>query len=84
MLIPKSIKIGAFNLEVREVKGLADDGSLSGEGTILINKDLSPKEKELTLFHEIIHCINPGFTEKEVEWISRALYQVFKDNNFIK
>ena len=84
MKIPKQIKIGAFNIDIKLVPGLVDDGNMSGEQTILINDDLSQKEKELTLLHEIIHAINPAFSEKEVEWLSRALYQVFNDNHLLK
>ena len=83
MKIPKRLKVGAFNMEIRMVKGLGDDGQLNGETTILINDDLSPKEKELTLCHEIIHIINPAFTEKDVEWLSRALYQIVEDNHLL-
>ena len=80
MKIPKQIKIGAFNIDIKLVPGLVDDGNMSGEQTILINDDLSQKEKELTLLHEIIHAINSAFSEKEVEWLSRALYQIYNDN----
>ena len=84
MLIPKKLKIGAFNVDIRLVKDLPDDGNLVGEDTIFLNANLSQKALELTLWHEIIHAINPAFTEKDVEWLSRALYQVFDDNHLLK
>ena len=80
MKIPKQIKIGAFNIDIKLIPGLVDDGNMSGEQTILINDDLSQKEKELTLLHEVIHAINPAISEREVEWLSRALYQIYNDN----
>jgi len=84
MKIPSKLKIGAFNVNIRLVKDLGDDGQLNGEDTILLNADLSQKERELTLWHEVIHAINPGFTEKDVEWLSRALYQILDDNHLLK
>ena len=84
MLIPKTLKVGAFQVEVKQVKNLQDDGALNGEDTILLNADLDDKAKGLTFFHEIVHAINPGFSEKDVEWLSRALYQVFEDNHLLK
>jgi len=81
MIIPKKLKIGAFNVDIRLVKDLPDDGNLVGEDIIFIDSSLSPKAQELTLWHEIIHAINPGFTEKDVEWLS---YQIFDDNHLLK
>jgi len=84
MLIPKTLKVGAFKVEVRQVKDLQDDGATVGENVIFINDGLSPQHKDLTLLHEIIHTINPAMSEKDVEWLSRALYQVFEDNHLLK
>jgi len=36
MQIPKKLKIGAFNVDIRLVKDLGDDGQLNGEDTILL------------------------------------------------
>jgi len=74
------LKIGGFDVEIRYVKDLPDDGNLCGENAILINDELSPNERDLTLIHEIIHKINPAMGEKEVEYLSRAIHQIYKDN----
>jgi len=73
------LKIGGFDVEIRYVKDLPDDGNLCGENTILIDANLSPNEKDLTLIHEILHKINPAMEEREVEYLSRALHQIYKD-----
>jgi len=83
MTIPKKLKIGGFQVEIRQIKGLPDDGNMT-ETTILIREDLSPNEKELTLIHELLHKINPNMHEEIVEYISRALHQIFHDNKMLK
>ena len=84
MHIPKQIKIGAFLVDIRLVKDLPDNGNLIGEDIIFLDADLSVKAKGLTLMHEIVHAINPAMSEMDVEWLSRALYQVFEDNHLLK
>ena len=84
MHIPKKIKIGSFIVNIRLVPNLQDDGALNGEDTILLNADLDSKALGLTFMHEIVHAINPAFSEKDVEWLSRSLYQVFEDNHLLK
>lgn len=86
MKIPKSIKILAHNYSIKEIDGIIDSENRNGEieHTILLNKRLCQTEKELTLFHEIIHAINGEISEENVEFLAQCLYWVLKDNDLLK
>jgi len=85
MKIPNKIKILAHNYLVKEIDGLADDGSLNWlENTILINKKLPQSRKEAVLFHEILHAINGEIDEKEVEFLTQTIYQILNENKLLK
>jgi len=86
MIIPKKLKIGAHTVFVREVSGMIDSGNRNskGEYIILLNRQLYQTEKEVTLFHEIIHVINRELPEQEVEFLAQAIYQVLKDNSLLR
>ena len=85
MKIPNKIKILAHNYLVKEIDGLADDGSLNWlEKTILINKKLPQSRKEAVLFHEILHAINGEIDEKEVEFLTQTIYQILNENKLLK
>lgn len=92
MKIPKKLNICGFEytIEIREI----DDANLYGQHCltklrILIANDVKSKQKqEHTLLHEILHAIDvavgTNLTEEKVGALSRALYQVLKENNLLK
>lgn len=85
MIIPKKIKVWAniYHIIIDDI--LEEDGKQdTRDSTIRIKKCLPQRQKELTLFHEIIHCINNQMEEKEVEFLAQALGQVLIDNNLLK
>ncbi len=92
MEIPDKLKICGFDYTV-EVRKL-DDGSLFGmhilsECKILIADDIKTVQKtEHTFMHEIFHAVDiaigTDLNEKQIGALSRALYQVLKDNNLLK
>lgn len=86
MIIPKELKIGAHTYEIVVMDGFSDDGAITegGRNIIFLNGSLNETVLEETLFHEIIHALNNGLKESDVEWIAQALYQVLKDNNLLK
>lgn len=85
MKIPKKLKILSHTYYIKEIDGLADDGSYNWlENVILINKKLPQSRKEVVLFHEILHAINSELDEKIVEFFAQTLYQVLKTNNLLK
>ena len=87
------IKIGWIEYKIQEVDSHIineADGEYAGRvlhGTreIRINKDYSQEEKNETLIHEILHCINKyigsDLTEYQVSGLSNMLFQVLIDNN---
>lgn len=85
MKIPKKLKIGGHIVTVREVEEVVDGEKWAGGWTesqnlIEIRKAQAQSQKEVTLIHEILHCINLQLDHDHVEFLSQALYQVIKDN----
>jgi len=86
MVIPKRLKIGGqiYTVTVAE---LPDDecGECSVvNNCIMIDKNLSRSQQEVTLVHEILHAINSEIEEREIEFMAQALYQVFSENKLFK
>lgn len=84
MKIPKKLKIGGIWYKVDQVatsnSGMAD----ITKSSISINKDMAQPQKEVTLLHEILHCINIQLKDEPIEFLAQALYQVLKDNKLLK
>lgn len=90
MRIPDRLKIGALWWEVKVVP-LADldcdsttvgDQSVASQ-TIRLAAEISPEMRDLTFFHEILHCIDGEMSHSTVEMLSQALYQVFRENDLL-
>lgn len=90
MNIPKKLKIGGhqFRVELVEGNNLDEDNTCGkcdkNKNTILISKSLSQSQKEVTLFHEIIHAVNGELEEEIVDSLAEQLYQVLSANNLLK
>lgn len=91
MNIPSKIKINNIWWTIKEVSSseIDCDEHVCGDQsqvtqTIRINKELSPEMKELTLLHEIIHCINSELDHNLVEMLSSCLHQVVTENNLFR
>lgn len=93
MKIPKKLKIGGIVYQVKIIDDLELDGE-DGEtnrfrNDIRINKLLPQEQKEATLIHEIMHCLNSQIVEEKLghlflESLAQQFYQVLKDNNLLK
>ncbi len=91
MKIPKKLKIGALWYEVKEVNPseIDCDAHVSGDTSnhrqdIRLSKHLPTQEmKEVTLFHEILHCINCEMDHEVLEYLAQAFYQVLKENKLL-
>lgn len=88
MKIPKTLKIGGHLIIVEEVDDL-DNGDSNGrfnsvKNRIQIEKNLPQSQKEATLLHEIMHCINISVKDEEIEFWAQSIYQVLKDNGLLK
>ena len=92
MKIPTKLKIGALWYPIRFVPSAEIDCDSQPAGDtschrqdIRISENLRTQEmKELTLFHEVLHCINDQMAHAEVEYLAQALYQVLKENKLLK
>jgi len=87
-MIPKTVKVGALVYKVLEIDGQDIDGDCGEMSNrtqeIKINNSLSKEGKQVTLLHEILHCINRDLSERDVEFLSLALFQVLKENVIFK
>lgn len=90
-MIPAKLKIGAITYQVKEVEAaeIDCDNHCAGDQSdhtqvIRIAKNLSPEMKEVTLLHEILHCIDGQLDHDLVELISGALYQVIAENDVFR
>jgi len=87
MDIPKRLKIGGHIYKVSLV-GPDDLDKDCGECNvskleIKIKNNMPQSATEETLIHEALHAINLGLEERDVQFISMAIYQVLKDNKLI-
>ncbi len=91
MRIPKEIKIGGhkFKIVIKDM-GNGKMGECDfNKNTISLSKDLSDSQREVTLFHEILHAVNSEWDNQFnghvfLEAVSQQLYQVFVDNKMLK
>ena len=88
MKIPKQVKIGGHIISIREIE-MVDDVACSGDasyvnGEIRLNKNLPQTQKEASLIHEMLHFCNTTLNHELLDSLSEQLYQVLKDNDFIK
>ncbi|MFZ5391659.1 MAG: hypothetical protein ACOZAR_00490 [Patescibacteria group bacterium] len=65
-----------FIKNFRRFQGLPIKGFIEPDtDTILINDSLDEPEKIITIIHEFIHEIQPGWSENKVEKTSQAIYK---------
>lgn len=85
--LPKKLKIGGHVFSIDESKELESSHgqTVYSKNLIEIDSILVQDQKEAVLLHEIFHCMNVCFHEKELGHmllasLSEQLYQVLKDN----
>lgn len=86
--IPKSLKIGGINYEVKIANEWPDhdydDGEIFNDrkvgNVIYIREDLSDEARMITLIHEILHACNSTMNHEFIDSLSEQIYQVLKDN----
>src|SRR5690625_2430117 len=90
--LPKSIRVGSVDYNVKEVADLHDSGQeLLGwvtyhDASIRIDSDASMGRKKNVLIHELLHAIlyEAGYDEQEEEMVRRlgnVITQVLIDND---
>ena len=81
------IKIGGVNYKIEfiEADNINDDlGEVRfNKSVIRINKETDRQQQLLAFIHELLHCINNQLSEKDVEFLAMAIYQIIKDNKKI-
>lgn len=81
------IKIGGVNYKIEfiEADNINDDlGEVRfNKSVIRINKETDKQQQLLAFIHELLHCINNQLSEKDVEFLAMAIYQIIKDNKKI-
>lgn len=80
MKIRPEIKIGGITYKV-VFTDLEDLGKTDfTKSTIYIDEKLPLDQKLATFLHEVYHCINSQLSEKDVEFLAQATFQIIKDN----
>ena len=95
MIIPDKIKIcgKTYTIEIRNNRATTDgyDGAASGSvwsQKIWLDSDQHIEGQEECLFHEVLEIISKemdfGLSHTVISTLSNILYQVLKDNSFLK
>lgn len=100
MIIPEKLKIGGFEWSVQSHEDVSRESDTFGSThtatqKIFIEPNIPQQKKEQTLLHEILHAVwwqngiertteDKKLEERVVHSLSMGLYQVLKDNDFLK
>lgn len=81
----KSLKLGGFEYDIREIKGLADNGSTEFDTqTILIKENQTEDRKLSAVIHECLEVGNElydlNLPHTTIQTLEAFLFQVYKDN----
>lgn len=95
MKIPKKIKIAGYNYDIKMIKDRGKEQGSENPASIYtrhqviwIDVNQAKEQQESSLFHEIIEAIDFIYELKlehnKISCLETGLYQVLKDNKFIK
>ena len=84
MLIPNTVKVGAFVWQIKFVE-MFEDKNTYGECEkttlcIKIKRGMPDDVTAETLLHELIHAVNYGYEEEVVHTTSVLLFTTFREN----
>lgn len=88
MKIPKFVKVGGINYEVRFAEEWPDHDCADGEvfndikigNVIFIRESLSDEAKMITLIHEGMHAMNSTINHEFLDSFAEQMYQFLSDN----
>lgn len=88
MKIPGKVKIGGHTLNVELSEDIGNMGEWrSGKQVIKIYKDTCHSQREETLLHEIIECVNFTYelklSHQKIQILGAVLHQIIIDNPLI-
>ena len=93
MKVPKKIKVGAYDYEVKLVKGLVYEYRLLGQSLpdaqiIKVDEDANLPTRSVTLWHEIVHSIsdvyNCDLDEPNIDRLAQGIASILQDSFGIK
>lgn len=92
MKIPSKIKIGATWYKIIIAEEWLGGGDADGQtftckpqgNVIYIKESLTPEAKGVTLWHEILHCLNTSMNHEFLDSLAEQLYSVFTENKLLK
>ncbi len=87
--IPSKINIGAYEYGIKYRKGMVKHSASTGqcytsESQIWIDPDELKQTRDVTFFHEAVHCIGDveriNFEEGDIDRLAHCLTRIFNDN----
>ena len=87
--IPRKVNIGAYEYDVRYKKGMVKHSHSTGQcytsdAKIWIDPDELKQVRDVTVMHEIIHCIGDvemiQYGEGEIDRLAHCLTRILRDN----
>ena len=87
--VPSQIRIGAYEYCIKYREGLVKHAGSTGQcytsdATIWIDPDELKQVKDVTFFHEVIHCISDverlGLEESDIDRIAHCLVRILREN----
>lgn len=87
--IPSTINIGAYKYSIKYRKGMVKHSASTGqcytsEAQIWIDPDELPQTRDVTILHEIIHCIGDveriNFEEGDIDRLAHCLTRILNDD----
>jgi hypothetical protein len=81
--MPRTIKVGPIIYNIQQAN-MSDEGEMTPEGVMNINKNLIDPKQELAIIHEVVEIINGEYQldlpHPKIMTIGYAFYQFIKDN----
>ena len=86
-MIPKRVKIGGLNVEVKLVPTLELEDRMGEsdfiKGIIRLDENMNEDLMWETFFHEVIHFINNELRHSDIQFLAHTFYQFLSENKLI-
>ena len=82
-MIPEKVKVGPIAYDIQQIN-MSDEGEMTPEGVMNINKNLIEPKKRLAMCHEVVEIWNGEYQlelpHNKIMTIGYAFYQFLEDN----
>ena len=87
--IPATVQIGAYEYSIKYRKGLVKHATSTGQcyasdASIWIDPDELKQVRDVTIFHELLHCIGDvervSFEEGDIDRLAQCLTRILRDD----